>query len=94
MGLSAPGGEIVFRHLFEGSWVIEQWAIWLPTIESRMEMPYVPLPPAAARSPAVASTRQPTPNETRFGLQTTGGRVERVAFGNETIWLRPRAAAP
>ena len=85
--VGAPGGEIVFRHLSEGSWMIEQWAIWLPVAERRTE--YAP-------SIAAPSTRglppPPTPViSTRFGMQTTGGHVIRVSFGDETVW---RAAVP
>ena len=85
--VGAPGGEIVFRHLSEGSWMIERWAIWLPVAERRTE--YAP-------SIAAPSTRgmpaPPTPViSTRFGMQTTGGYVIRVSFGDETVW---RAAVP
>ena len=85
--VGSPGGQIVFRHLSEGSWMIEQWAIWLPVAEARTE--YAP-------SIAAPSTRgmpaRPVPTiSTRFGMQTTGGHVIRVSFGDETIW---RALAP
>jgi hypothetical protein len=77
-----PGGEIVFRRLPEGSWLIEQWAIWLPMAELRTE--YAP-------SIAPPTTRGPPPRavptvSTRFGLQTTGGHIIRVSFGDETVW--------
>ena len=32
-----PGGEMLFRRLPEGGWLIEQWAIWLPVDEQRTE---------------------------------------------------------
>ncbi len=88
--VGAPGGEIVFRHLSEGSWMIEQWAIWLPVAEQRTE--YAP-------SIAAPSTRgppaSPTPIiSTRFGMQTTGGHVIRVSFGDETVWRAPALPKP
>ncbi|MBC7671618.1 MAG: carboxypeptidase regulatory-like domain-containing protein, partial [Polaromonas sp.] len=35
--VGVPGGEMLFRRLPEGSWLIEQWAIWLPVAERRTE---------------------------------------------------------
>jgi len=82
--VGTPGGEIVFRRLAEGSWLIEQWAIWLPTVELRNDIaPALPVPNQRAPvrvAPAIT---------TRYGLQTTGGHVNRVASGEETLWLRP-----
>ena len=88
--VGVSGGQIVFRHLSEGSWMIEQWAIWLPVSEARTE--YAP-------SIAAPSTRglpaRPVPTiTTRFGMQTTGGHVIRVSFGDETIWRAPLPARP
>jgi hypothetical protein len=87
--VGTPGGEIVFRRLPDGSWLIEQWAIWLPVAEQRADMmPPQPLP--NTRIPV-----RPAPTFTkRFGLQTTGGHVNRVAFGEETLWLRPTKQTP
>jgi hypothetical protein len=82
--VGTPGGEIVFRRLPEGSWLIEQWAIWLPIAEQRADIaPALPVP--NTRMPV----RQPPAITTRYGLQTTGGHVNRVASGDETLWLRP-----
>lgn len=80
-----PGGQIVFRRLPEGSWLIEQWAIWLPVAELRTE--YAP----AIQAPSTRGLppRPVTTVSTRFGLQTTGGHITRVSFGDETIWMRP-----
>ena len=64
--------------------LIEQWAIWLPVAELRPNLSPAPLMPAT-RIPV----RQPQPVTTRLGLQTTGGHVDRVAYGDETRWLRP-----
>lgn len=87
--VGAPGGEIVFRRLPEGSWLIEQWAIWLPVVELRTEYPSISSPPTRGM-PA-----RPVPTvSTRFGLQTTGGRVNRVTFGDETLWLRSSQRTP
>ena len=80
-----PGGEIVFRRLPEGSWMIERWAIWLPVAEQRTEY----APTISAPSTRVAPPRPVPVISTRFGLQTTGGHVDRVRFGDETIWMRP-----
>jgi len=80
-----PGGEIVFRRLPEGSWLIEQWAIWLPVAELRSELP-VELPSPNTRLPV---RPKPATVTTRFGLQTTGGHVTRVSYGEETVWRRP-----
>lgn len=84
----SPGGEIVFQRLPEGSWIIAQWAIWLPVAETRTDI--------AASSPqqptrGAAQPRIVIPATTKFGLRTTGGHVNRVAFREETLWLRPAA---
>jgi len=82
--VGTPGGEIVFRRLPEGSWFIEQWAIWLPTVELRADIaPTLPVP--NTRAPV----RVAPVITTRYGLQTTGGHVNRVVSGEETLWLRP-----
>ncbi len=82
--VGTPGGEIVFRRLPEGSWLIEQWAIWLPIAEARTDLPLA-LPVPNSRVPV----RQAPAITTRYGLQTTGGHVTRVVSGEETLWLRP-----
>ena len=80
--VGVPGGEIVFRHLPEGSWLIERWAIWLPVAEQRTEYAPSIAPPSTRGMPA-----RPVPTiSTRFGLQTTGGHIIRVSFGDETVW--------
>lgn len=85
--VGAPGGQIVFRHLPEGSWMIERWAIWLPVTEQRTEYAQSISPPASRGIPA-----RPVPTiSTRFGMQTTGGHVTRVSFGDETVWRAPDA---
>ncbi len=81
----SPGGEIIFLRLPEGSWIIEQWAIWLPVAEARTDVPPAPQPPTRGAAPP----RIVIPATTRFGMRTTGGRVTRVAFRDETLWLRP-----
>ncbi|MEP6731155.1 MAG: carboxypeptidase-like regulatory domain-containing protein [bacterium] len=86
-----PGGRIVFRRLPEGSWLIEQWAIWLPVAEQpRADLPH---PPPVPGMRIVARQTQPVAS-TRFGLQTTGGHVDRVLFGDETLWMRPEKPSP
>jgi len=83
--VGAPGGQIVFRHLSEGSWMIEQWSIWLPVAEARTEYAPSISPPSTRGMPA-----RPVPTiSTRFGMQTTGGHVIRVSFGEETVWRAP-----
>ena len=88
--VGAPGGQIVFRHLPEGSWLIEQWEIWLPVAEERTEMP-IELPTPNTRLPV---RRPPANVTTRFGMKTTGGRVTRVLFGDETVWMSAVAKPP
>jgi hypothetical protein len=88
--VGSPGGEIVFRHLPEGSWLIEQWAIWLPVAETRTDIP-VDIPSPNTRVPV---RRAPANITTRFGMQTTGGHVTRVVFGDETIWMSPTTRLP
>jgi hypothetical protein len=80
--VGAPGGQIAFRRLPEGSWLIEEWAIWVPIAEVRQEAAINIQPPTRGATPRA------TPPTTRVGLQTTGGHVVRVAFGEETIWMR------
>lgn len=88
--VGAPGGQIIFRHLSEGSWMIEQWAIWLPVAEQRTEYAPSISPPSTRGLPA-----RPVPTiATRFGMQTTGGHVTRVSFGDETVWRAPVATRP
>lgn len=88
--VGAPGGQIVFRHLSEDSWMIEQWAIWLPVAEQRSEYAQSISPPSTRGMPA-----RPVPTiTTRFGMQTTGGHVTRVSFGDETVWRAPVPTKP
>ena len=89
--VATPGGQIVFRRLPEGSWLIEQWAIWLPVPEQREAAVAVTTPPPMVRG---QSTIRPPAGEIRYGLKTTGGYVTRVAFGEETVWMRPPAPPP
>ena len=85
--VGTPGGTILFRRLPEGSWLIEEWAIWIPIAEVRT-VPAINFQQPTARG---VPLRAPTPAvSTRVGLQTTGGHVVRVAFGEETVWMRPR----
>jgi hypothetical protein len=84
--VGSPGGQISFRRLPEGSWLIEDWAIWIPINEVRndpavMERPTTPRRGEMPRPPQQGTT-------TKLGLQTTGGHVMRVAFGEETVWRR------
>ncbi|CAN5536489.1 hypothetical protein BH09GEM1_BH09GEM1_01340 [soil metagenome] len=88
--VGAAGGEIVFRHLSEGSWMIEQWAIWLPIAEQRTEY----APSIAAPSTRGMPARSTPTITTRFGMQTTGGHVIRVSFGDETVWRAPTPPKP
>ena len=85
------GGEILFRRLPEGSWLIDRWAIWLPIADLRFE-PGTPTPVP----PTQRASRQQQPDiTTRIGLQTTGGHVTRVSFGSSTVWARePIGTAP
>lgn len=87
-----PGGTIVFRRLPEGSWLIDEWAIWLPIVEQREELA-APVPAPTTRG-APPVFRAPTVLTGRFGLQTTGGHVNRVTFGDETVWMRPAKSPP
>lgn len=83
----SPGGEIVFRRLPEGSWLIEQWAIWLPVAETRTDLAAsAPAPPPVRGAP---TPRIVVPVTTKFGMRTTGGHITRVAFKDETLWLKP-----
>jgi hypothetical protein len=82
--VGTPGGSISFRRLPEGSWLIEEWAIWVPIIAQRAEAAITIQPPTRN-----APVRPPQPTmTTKVGLQTTGGHVIRVAFGDETVWMR------
>lgn len=83
--VGVPGGEMLFRRLPEGSWLIEQWAIWLPVAERRTEYaPSIGAPSSRGMPVAAVATVS-----TRFGLQTTGGHIVRVTFGDETVWMAP-----
>lgn len=87
----SPGGEIIYRRLPDGSWLIEQWSIWLPVAETRNDLlPTAPVPPTRGNPRPI----QPTTMTTRFGMQTTGGYVTRVTFGPETLWLRAGEPSP
>ena len=83
--IGAPGGEIVFRRLPEGSWLIDEWSIWLPVSELRTDSSYVQVPATRYNQ----ATRQLVETiSSRLALQTTGGRVNRVRFGDEIVWMR------
>lgn len=85
--VGAHGGEIEFRRLSEGSWLIDRWAIWMPIQDLRVDTsPIVPEPP----NQRVTRVQQPKVI-TRVGLQTTGGHITRVAFGEATVWSREPA---
>ena len=75
----------MFRRLPEGSWLIEEWAIWVPYADVH-EVPGIIIQPPTRTTPARAA---PSTYATKVGLQTTGGHVLRVAFGEETVWRRP-----
>lgn len=82
--VGVPGGEIHFRRLPEGSWLIDRWAIWLPIADLRLEAGA-----ATPTPPTQRPLRQAPPGvNARIGLQTTGGHVTRVAFGEVTVWKR------
>ena len=83
--IGSPGGEIVFRRLPEGSWLIDEWSIWLPVSELRTDTSYVQVPATRSNPP----TRQLVETiSSRLAMQTTGGRVNRVRFGDEIVWMR------
>ncbi len=88
--VGTPGGEIVFRRLPEGSWLIEQWAIWLPVPEQREAAVVMSAPTQIVRGQSII---RPPSGEVRYGLKTTGGYVRRVAFGEETVWMRAEKPA-
>jgi hypothetical protein len=85
--VGSPGGQIAFRRLPEGSWLIDEWAIWVPIAELRTEPTVnaqLPTRGGPPRGPTLITTK-------KVGLQTTGGHVTRVAFGDETVWTRTMA---
>lgn len=84
--VGTPGGRIIFSHLPEGSWLISEWAIWIPVGEVKEN----PQGPAMAVTRRGEPIRPPVTFSTRFGMHTTGGHVDRVKFGEETIWMRPK----
>lgn len=86
-----PGGEIVFRHLPEGSWIIEYWALGLPFREQYEQRPATP--PTAGRGGA----GRPAVIAEGLGRITRGGGVTRIRFGEEIVWFadkRPEAHPP
>ena len=89
--LGTPGGRIVFNRLPEGSWLISEWAIWLPFTEVRTDLPP---PPAMGVTRTGQAVRVGSNVATRVGMETTGGHVTRVTFGDETVWMRPRSSPP
>jgi hypothetical protein len=81
--IGSPGGEIVFRHLPEGSWIIEYWALGIPFYETRVNRDEVrPVPGRGVSQPV------PRPQQVNVGTGrlTTGGGVTRVTFGNTVVW--------
>lgn len=84
----SPGGELAFRRLPEGSWIIEYWAIGVPYAETRVA-PDEPRP-----APGRTARQLPPPPASVLlstGRITTGGGVARVLFGDTVVW---RAGAP
>jgi hypothetical protein len=86
-----PGGEITFRRLPEGSWIIDYWALGLPFREDYVQTPA--LPSTIGRGGAVIPGR-PAVIVTGIGRTIRGGGVTRIRFGDEIVWAAEKRPEP
>ncbi|MDB4900292.1 MAG: hypothetical protein JWN53_2100 [Gemmatimonadetes bacterium] len=80
-----PGGEVHFRRLPTGGWIVDRWQIRMPLIVSRLE-----------RAIAPGSTLSMLKYEMREvrsldAILETGGEVVQVARGDSVVFSAPRA---
>ncbi|MDB4886510.1 MAG: hypothetical protein JWN79_1948 [Gemmatimonadetes bacterium] len=86
-----PGGEIIYRRLPEGSWIIEYWALVLPFVEQYVRQQAIP--------PMVSRNGQSTPGRPAviaegLGRVTSGGGVTRIRFGDTILWAATEPPGP
>ena len=89
--LGSPNGELAFRRLPEGSWIIEYWALGIPFFEEHVQKELinnVPVRPVRVPPP------KPTVTSVRTGRVITGGGVTRVRFGDSVIWQAVETPKP
>jgi len=84
-----PGGEIVFRRLPEGSWIIEYWALVLPFMEDYVQTPAIPATVGRGGSPG-----RPAVIVRGIGYKTKGGGVSRIRSGEEIVWAAEKSPEP
>jgi hypothetical protein len=85
------GGEITYRRLPEGSWIVESWSLSLPTLEQ-----YVRQQPVPAVTNRRGQTSATLPAVTAMGAAWTisGGGVTRILFGDTTVWAAQTPPEP
>lgn len=88
-----PRGELLFRRLFEGSWIIERWALHLPFVERRVTLVPPPLAPPTRGIPSATPPAGSQVVRNRPGTEATGGAVLRVNFFDSVLWAPPADSA-
>ena len=81
-------GEISYRRLPEGSWIVESWSLALPSLEQYVRQQ--PVPPVTNRRGQTSAAR-PAVTTTGTAWTISGGGVTRILFGDATVWA---AASP
>jgi hypothetical protein len=89
--LGDPGGEIVFRRLPEGSWIIEYWALVLPFVEQYVRQQAIP---ATVNRNGQSSPGRPAVIAEGLGRMTSGGGVTRIRFGDTVVWAATEPPKP
>ena len=88
----SPGGELAFRRLPEGSWIIEYWAIGIPFLEQRVNRDEIR--PVPGRGGLAQPAPRPPTVVTANGRVTTGGAVTRLLFGDTVVWAASEVVMP
>lgn len=82
------GGEITYRRLPEGSWIVDSWSLSLPSLEQYVRQQPVP---AVTNRRGQTSAAVPAVTTTGAAWTISGGGVTRILFGDATVWA---AASP
>lgn len=90
-GADPHAGEVHFRRLPEGSWIIDGWALALPFVEQYVRQQGTP---ATVNRRGVAAPARPAVVLTGQGRLISGGGVTGVRFGDEVVWQTEELPMP